>query len=314
MKAAQINDYGDPSVISLNEVDKPAPGEGQVLVEVRASSINPFDAKLRAGAMREMIPLQFPFTIGGDIAGVVVEVGSGVDAPAVGDKVYGQAAAVAGNSGAMAEFAATASGQVAMMPENLTFEEAASLPLVGVSAWQALVKHLNLQAGQKLFIHGGAGGIGSIAIQIARNIGARVATTATGDGIDHVKKLGADEVVDYKTRDFAAELSGYDAVFDLVGGDDFNKALGILKSGGSAVSMIAAADEARAAELGVTALTQNTHVTTEALTALKQLVENGTVTPQVDKIFPFDQIREAFEAKETGEVNGKIVIKIDQTN
>lgn len=310
MKAAQINEYGDASVIQINDIEKPSASEGQLLIEVHAASLNPFDTKIRAGYMKDAIPLQFPTTLGGDIAGVVTEVGEGVTNVATGDRVYGQANAVAGNSGAFAEYTATKASEVALAPERLDFTQAASLPLVGVSSLQALTTHINLQPEQKIFIHGGAGGIGTIAIQVAKNIGAYVATTATGEGIDVVKQLGADEVIDYKAQDFTEVLHGYDAVFDTVGGDDFNKSLAVLKSGGIAVSMAGQADDTTANELGVTAITQSTHVTTEALDALRQLVESDVVTPQVDKVFPFEQIKEAFEARESGTVKGKVILEI----
>lgn len=310
MKAAQINGYGDVSVININEVDQPTPGAGQVLVEVYASSLNPFDTTVRAGYMKEMIPLNLPVTLGGDIAGVVTQVGENVTSLSVGDKVYGQANAVAGNSGAFAEYAATSSGQVAKSPEGLDFNQVASLPLVGVSALQALTKHINLQSGQKIFIHGGAGGIGSIAIQIAKHIGAYVATTATGDGIDYVKQLGADECIDYKTQDFSQVLKDFDAVFDTVGGEDFSKSLHTLKRSGIAVSMIGKPDDAKAGELGVTAMAQSTSINTAVLDELSKLVNDGVVKPQVYKVFPLEQIKEAFTARESGSSKGKVVINI----
>ena len=310
MKSAQISEYGDPSIIKINEVEKPSVGESQVLVEVHSASLNPFDSAVRAGYMKEVLPLQFPATLGGDIAGVVVELGDGVDSLALDDKVYGQASVVAGNSGAFAEYAVTKVGQIAKVPEGLDFTTLASLPLVGVSALQALGQHINIRSDQKLFIHGGAGAIGSIALQIAKNIGAYVATTATGDGIEYVKKLGADEVIDYKTQDFSEILKDYDAVFDTVGGDDFNKSLKVLKKGGIAVSMIAQADKKLAQELGVTAQTQATHVTTEALDKLRGLVNSGVVKPNVGKVFPLEQVKDAFIARESGEVSGKIVLQI----
>jgi alcohol dehydrogenase len=310
MKAAQINQYGDPSVVTIYDIDKPIISAGQVLVEVHASSLNPFDTAIRAGYMKEMIPLQFPVTLGGDIAGVVVEVAEGITNVAVGDKVYGQANVVAGNSGAFAEFAATAAGQVAKAPQNLDANQAASVVLVGVSAWQGLTQHINLQSGQKVFIHGGAGGIGAVAIQIAKNIGAHVATTATGEGINYVKKLGADEVIDYKSQDFAESLKDYDAAFDTVGGDDFNKTLTILKKGGIAVSMIAQADQTKAEKLGITAMTESTKVTTEALDILRGLIEGGVVTPQIGQTFSLNQTAEAFTARESGSVRGKVVLEI----
>lgn len=311
MKAAQINEFGDVSVVQVVDIEKPAVGEGRVLVEVHASSLNPFDTTVRSGNAQSWAPLQLPATLGGDIAGEVVEVGVGVEGVKPGDKVYGQANAVAGNSGAFAEFAATKADQIALAPSNVNFTEAAALPLVGVSALQALTEHINLRAGQKLFINGGAGGIGEIAIQIAKSIGAYVATTATGEGIEAVKALGADEVIDYKTQDFTEVLSSFDAVFDTVGGDLFTKSLAILKPGGIAVSMIAQADEAVVNELGVTAISQFTQVTTAKLNALRELVESGAIKPHVGKVYSLDEIQDAFTARESYAVSGKIVLAIE---
>lgn len=310
MKAAQIDRYGDPSVVQLNDIPRPTPGSNGVLVEVHAASLNPFDTTIRSGAMKDTIPLEFPVTLGGDLAGVIIAVGDSVTTLAVGDPVYGQANVVSGNSGAFAEYAATSASQVAKMPAGLSFSEAASLPLVGVSALQALTKHLAVEPGHKLFIHGGAGGIGTVAIQIAKHLGAHVATTATGEGIDYVRHLGADEIIDYKTEDFTDILSAFDAVFDTVGGDDFTKSLHILKRGGRAVSMIASADETVADTLGVIALMQSTHVTSNALETLTGLTEQGVVTPHVDRTYPLEQINEAFIARESGTIRGKVVLEL----
>lgn len=310
MKAAQIHEYGDPSVISVVDIPSPAAGDGQVLVRVHAASLNPFDTTIRAGYMQQAIPLTFPVTLGGDIAGEITEVGSGVTNFAPGDRVFGQANVVAGNSGAFAEYAATAAGQVAKAPEGIDMTDAAALPLVGVSAIQALMEHINLQAGQKLFITGGAGGIGQVAVQIAKHVGAYVATTASGDGIEAVKALGADEVIDYKSQDFAEVLSEYDAVFDTVGGDEFNKTLDVLKKGGVAVTMIAEPDQPKAESLGVTAMAQMTRVTTEKLDSLRRLVEDNVIKPHVGKVIPLDEVQEAFTARESGAVQGKIVLSI----
>ncbi len=310
MKAAQINEYGDASSVTINQVATPTAGDGQVLVEVHASSLNPFDTAVRAGYMKEMIPLQLPVTLGGDIAGVVTEVGSGVTQFVVGDKVYGQANVVAGNSGAFAEFATTAAGQVAKLPSNLDFKDAGSLPLVGVSALQALKKHINLQSGQKILIQGGSGGIGSVAVQIAKHLGAYVATTVPTEAVEVAKELGADEVIDYKTQNFEEIIHDYDAVFDTVGGEVFEKSLKVLKQGGIAVSMIAQVDEAAAKEHGVTAISQQTQVTTTTLNELTELVEDGVVTPHVAKVYPLNQIKEAFETREGQSVIGKVVLEI----
>lgn len=310
MKAAQINEYGHADVVEVTEIDKPAIGEGQVLVEVQAASLNPFDTMIREGYLQEAIPLKLPVTLGGDIAGVVREIGTGVKNVAEGDIVYGQANVIAGNSGALAEYAATKAEQVAKAPTGIDITKAASLPLVGVSALQALTDHINLQTDQKIFIHGGAGGIGSIAIQIAKNLGAYVATTATGEGIAYAADLGADQVIDYKAQDFSESLSSFDAVFDTVGGEDFNKALAILKPGGVAVSMITEADEELVNKLKVTAFKQATHVTSDKLKVLAKLVEDGVVTPNVGKVFELEQIQQAFAARESGQIQGKIIVHL----
>lgn len=310
MKAVQFKNYGHADVLEVVEISTPTIAADQVLVEVHSASLNPFDTVVREGFMQEMIPLQLPVTIGGDIAGIVTEIGENVTTVAVGDSVYGQANVVAGNSGAFAEFAATSANQVSIVPSSLNFNQAASLPLVGTSALQALTEHLALASEQKIFIHGGAGGIGSIAIQIAKHLGAYVATTATDSDIESVKTLGADEVIDYKSQKFFDVLKDYDAVFDTVGGDDFNASLAILKNDGKAVSMIAQADETKASELGVTAFTQATKVTTKALNELTKLVEEGVVTPNVGGVFPLTEVQAAFIARETASVKGKIVLKI----
>jgi NADPH:quinone reductase-like Zn-dependent oxidoreductase len=312
MKAAQINDYGDTSAINVVEIEKPTVQDGQVIVEVHASSLNPFDSAVRSGYMAQMIPLQLPVTIGGDIAGTIVEVGAGVENVAVGDTIYGQANVVAGNSGAFAEFAATSAGQVAKAPSNLTIQEAASLPLVGVSALQGLTTHIGLQSGQKLFVTGGAGGIGQVAIQIAKHLGAYVATTASGEGIEVVKSLGADEVIDYKAQDYKEILSDYDAVLDTVGGENLNDVLVVLKRDGIAVTLAGKFDEAKVEAAGVTALSQGTQVTTDALNELTALIESGVVKPSIGKVFTLNDIQAAFTTRETGEVKGKIVIDIKQ--
>lgn len=309
MKAAQISEYGHADKVTVVDIDRPPVGLNQVLVEVHAASLNPFDTAVREGYVKDMIAA-LPVTLGGDIAGVVAEVGEGVTQVGVGDSVYGQANAVAGNSGALAEFAVTKAGQVAKAPANLTFTEAASLPLVAASAYQALHEHFGLQSGQKLFIHGGSGGIGSIAIQMAKHLGAYVAASARGESTEQVAQLGADEVIDSESQDFATIIRDYDAVFDTVGGDDFDRCLSILKPGGVAVSMVAAADQSKATEQGVTALTQSTKVTTEKLDAVRGLVEQGVVKPQIARTFALDQVVEAFEAREGGKVNGKIVVSI----
>lgn len=312
MKAAQISEYGNADIIQIVEVDKPTVQDGAVLVEVHASSINPWDTTVREGRVKEMIPLELPVTLGGDFAGVVLETGAGVTHVKAGDRVYGQAQVVAGNTGAFAEYARTKAAEVALMPSNLSFTEAAAAPLTGESALQAIVDHMHLQAGQKILIHGGAGGIGTIAIQIAKHLGAYVAATATGDGLEYVKNLGADEVIDYKTQQFEDVVHDYDAVFDTVAGETYERSFKVLKPGGIIVSMLAQPGKELMEQYQVTAIAQQTKTTVESLNALTKLIEEGVVTIHVDKTFLLDQIAEAFKAKEDGSVKGKVAIQIRQ--
>lgn len=314
MKAAQINQYGHADEFNIVEIDKPQVQADQVLVEVYASSINPIEYKVREGFMKDIIPVSFPAVLGGDIAGTVVESGDNVQDFQAGDKVYGQASILGGGTGAFAEYAATKTNQIALMPTSIDFEHAASLPLAAVSALQAVTEHINLQPGQKLFIHGGSGGIGSIALQIAKHLGAHLTASIKGTGADFVKQLGADEIIDTEDRSITEGLSDFDAVFDTVGGDDFVTLFQILKPGGIAVTMAAYGHEEAGKQAGITSLTQSTQVTTERLNALRELVDQKVVTPQIDQTYTLDQIQEAFEAKENGSVKGKIVIKIKQDN
>lgn len=308
MKAAQFSTYGGPDVLRVTETEKPAPKENQVLVEVHAASVNPFDYKLRRGNMKDTIPLTLPVTIGSDFSGVVTD-GNGSEF-ASGDEVYGQAIILSGASGAMAELTTVNLKSITKKPKNVDFVEAAALPLVGVSAIQALVDHIQLEKGQKILIHGGAGGIGSVAIQLAKHIGAYVATTVSGEDKEFVKSLGADEVIDYKTQKFEEMIKDYDAVFDTVGGENANKSLAVLKNGGRLVSMIGPIDENLAKEKNITALVQSSKTNSESLSRLRELVEENVIRPKVDKVFPLDQVSDAYSFAETGHPNGKVVVKI----
>jgi len=294
----------------INEVEKPAAGPGRVLVEVQAASINPFDDKLRAGVYRAGIHLNLPVTAGGDLAGVVAGVGAGVEGLKLGDKVYGQAAAVAGNSGAFAEFAVTTADQLAVAPNKVNMVAAGALPLVGVSAVQALTVHLQLERGQKLLIQGGTGGIGQVAVQLAKHLGAQVAVTTSAADTDFARELGADVVVDYTKRRFEDVVRDYDAVFDTVGGEVFERSLRMLRRGGVAVSM-GPVDSELAAKLGVTAIGQHTKVNTAMLDKLRELVDGGVVKVRIDSTFKLEEVREAFEKFEHG-ARGKVVFSLSR--
>ncbi len=310
MKAAQIVSFGSPDVLRIADVEKPHPGAGQVLVEVYGSSINPVDSAVREGRMAGALPSSLPVIGGSDVAGIVREVGDGVTNLKVGNKVYGQASILRGASGAFAEFAVVPVDKLARMPRNVTFPEAASLALAGTSAVQAIYDYIRLKAGQKILIHGGAGGIGSVAIQISRHLNAHVAATAAGEGIAFARELGAHEVIDYKTESFDTVLKEFHAVLDTIGGETFKKSFSVLRKGGIIVSLCAQPDTSLMQQYGVTAIYQHTDVDTKHLDMLSGLIEAGVVTPHIEKVFPLDEITEAFRAKESLSVRGKIAVEI----
>jgi len=310
MKAAQINAYGGQEVlVTTGDAEKPKAGKGQVLIEVYAAGVNPFDWKVREGYMKEFIPLKLPATLGGDVAGIVAEIGESVSGFNIGDEVYGQANA-AGGQGSYAEFTTVTSGQLAPKPKSVDFITAAAIPLAGTSALQAITEHINLQSGQKILIHGGAGGIGSYAVQIAKHLGAYVATTASAEDADFVKKLGVDEVIDYKSEDFTAKISGYDAAFDTVGGETYTKSYQVLKQGGVIVSMAEQPDDELTKKYGVEAVTQQSKVTPERLVKLVELVDKGIIKVKIGKVFPLEKAGEALEYLKQGRHQGKVVIKV----
>lgn len=312
MKTAQINTYGGNEVLEINEnASKPTLAQGQVLVEVHAASLNPVDRVIRAGYLKEMVPLSFPATLGGDFSGVVAEVGEAVSDFKVGDPVYGQAILLNGGSGSLAQFVAANAANTARKPQNVSYIEAAALPLVGVSALQALEEHIKLEKGQKILIHGGAGGIGTIAIQLAKSLGGYVATTVRTDDKNYVKELGADQVIDYQNEAFEEMLKEFDAVLDTVGGETTNKSFKVLKKGGILVSMLGQPNPELVEKYGVTAIGQSTNTNTQHLNRLAELIDSGKIKVELDKVFPLEQVQEAFKHLEQGHPRGKVVVKIE---
>ncbi len=310
MRAAQINEYGDADVLQFTtDADKPTAGAGQVLVEVHAASVNPFDYKVRAGQTQQIAQLTFPATLGGDFAGTIVEIGDGVNGFEVGQEVYGQTSPLSGH-GSFAEFTPVKAESLASKPASVDFITAAAIPLTAVSAYQALVDTLHLSAGQKILIHGGAGGIGSFAIPLAKHLGAYVATTASPEDLDYVRQLGADEVIDYTAEKFEDKLHDYDAVFDTVGGETYRRSFAALKSGGQIVSMVEQPDKQLEAEHNVTATNQFTIVTTERLSRIAELVDSDALPVTIDKTFPLENAAEALEYIHVGHHRGKVVIRI----
>jgi alcohol dehydrogenase len=313
MKAAQISGYGETSVLVTSaDAPKPSAEAGHVIVAVQAAAANPFDLLVISGGAQQMAQLSFPATLGGDLAGTVAEIGEGVVGFSVGQQVYGMANAIGGH-GSFAEFAPVKATQLSAKPESLDYANAAAVPLVGASAYQALVTHLQLQPNQKILVHGGAGGIGSVAVQIAKQLGAYVAATAAASDVEFVKSLGADEVIDYQTQDFAEIVHDYDAVFDTVGGETATKSYAVLKPGGTIVSMTAHEDPELSKAHNVTFISQFTQMNQDMLAAVTGMIDSGALHVRVDKVFPLEAASEALEYLKTGHPHGKVVIQVSAT-
>ena len=310
MKSAQIESYGGSEVVQINK-STPAPNDpsvGKVLVNIRAAGVNPADWKFRDGFFQQMMPLQFPSTLGWDFSGVIEKVGEDVSDFKQGDEVNGQAAEITGGSGAFAEIALANAHSIAHKPKALSHEEAAGLPTVGVSAWQALVETIGLTNGQKILIHGGAGGIGSIAIQLAKNLGAYVATTVRANDMQYVKELGADEIIDYQTQNFDDLLHDYDAVYDNVGGETYARSFKVVKKGGIIVSMLEQPNQQLMEQFGVRALFQLTQVNRERLTKVAQWVDQNNIRVNVEKTFLLEEAGKALEYQKDAHPRGKVVL------
>lgn len=311
MKAAQISQYGGSDVVEVtDEAPTPAVTDDSLLIAVHAAGVNPVDWKIREGYMQKMVPLQFPATLGGDFSGVVTDAGKNISDFKPGDEVYGQAIVVGGGSGSFAEVVSAKAGSTAHKPKSVDHAHAAALPLTGVSALQALTEHIKLSRGQKILIHGGAGGIGSMAIQLAKHLGAYVVTTAGAADTTYVTDLGADEVIDYETQTFEEAVEDFDAVFDTVGGETYTRSFQVLKKGGVLVSMTEAPNTELMRKHGVHAIAQGTTVTTDRLAKLAELVDGGEITVHIDTTFPLDQAGEALAHLQTGTARGKIVVTI----
>ncbi len=306
MKAAIIRSYKTDVII--DEVPKPQIITGGVLIEVYAASINPIDNIVRAGYMKDMIPITFPYTMGYDMSGVVLEVGANVNKFKKGDDVYARISQM--QAGTIAEFVVVKEEELALKPSNINHEEAASIPLAGLTAWQGLVSKGNLQKDQKVLIHAGSGGVGALAIQIAKYLGAKVATTTSAANIDRVKKLGADVVINYKTQNFEDELNDYDLVLDMIGGETLVNSLKILKKGGMLVSIKDQDTQGLAEKYGVRFEAFFMWPSGKILTQLTQLINDNNLKPVIDRTFNFEDTQKAYDYLQTGRAKGKVVIKV----
>lgn len=332
MKAFLLDRYKKKGSLRLGEVPEPVVGDHDVLVKIHAAALNLLDAKIRTGEFKLILPYRFPLVMGHDVAGVVVRVGPQVRRFKPGEEVYARPRD--GRIGAFAEQIAMDEADVALKPRNLSMVEAASIPLVGLTSWQVLVERANLKAGQKVLIHAGSGGVGTFAIQLAKQRGATVATTTSTGNVDLVKSLGADLVIDYTREDFAERLSGYDLVLNSLDAATLEKSLKVLKPGGKLISISGPPDVAFARSIGLNWFLQQVmrllslgirrkskrrgieysfvfmRAQGEQLDQITALIESGHIKPVVDRVFPFAQTNEAMAYVEKGRAKGKVVIDL----
>lgn len=332
MKAFAIDAY--KGELSLRDVPDPVAGPGQVVVAIAAAGVNPIDVKLREGEFKAILPHAMPFILGSDLAGTVVAVGPGANRLQIGDEVF--ACPNKDRIGTFAERIAIDEADLALKPPRLSMVEAAALPLVALTAWQVLVDRAKLKPGQKILIHAGSGGVGTVAIQLAKQLGATVATTAGTDNLALVRSLGADIVVDYRKEDFSEKLSGYDVVLNTLGADVLEKSLAVLKPGGKLISISGPPDLVFARLIGANAIVQLLmrllsfkirrkaskrdvsysflfmHSDGEQLAQIAKLVEEGTIRPVIDSVFSFAETPAAMERVASGRARGKVVIAVTE--
>lgn len=332
MKAFILDRYKKKQPLRLGDLPEPTVGPGDVLIEIAAAGLNVLDAKIRNGEFKVLLPYKPPLVLGHDLAGTVIRVGSGVRRFEVGDEVYARPRD--GRIGTLAESIAVDEADVALKPKNLSMAEAASIPLVGLTAWQALVVHAKLKRGDKVLIHAGSGGVGTFAIQLAKHLGATVATTASARNADLVRSLGADVVVDYKREDFEKVLSDFDVVLNSLDGETLRKSLAVLKPGGKLISISGPPDPAfakaqklnvflalvmrllsigirrKAKARGVDYAFLFMRANGAQLIEIAKLVEAGVIRPILDKVVPFATTNEALTELEGGRSKGKVVVAI----
>ncbi len=332
MKAYTITRYSKTDRFQPVEVAEPVVNENDVLVQIYATSLNQLDAKLKSGEFKLLMPYKFPLILGHDVAGVITKVGSKVSRFKVGDEVFARPADF--RIGTFAEYIAINENDVALKPTNISMEEASSIPLVALTVWQAFVEKAKLKKGQKVFIQAGSGGVGTIAIQLAKHLGVTVATTTSATNVELVKSLGADVVIDYKTQDFETLLRDYDLVLNSQDEKTLEKSLRILKKGGKVISISGPPDVAFANEIGLNFFLKTVisligrKVRKQAkqlgvdysflfmqpngkqLSEIGSLIENGVIHPVIDKVFPFEQMNEAMAYIESGRAKGKVVVKV----
>lgn len=308
MKAVRFNEYGGSDVLLLEEVPRPATADDEVLVKVSAAAVNPVDWKVRAGYLKDFMPYDLPLIPGWDFSGFVEETGSGVSGITVGEEVYGLADL--SRDGTYAEYVAVKAAAAAPKPKSIDHRQAASVPLAGLTAWQALFDVGGLEKGQGVLVHAAAGGVGTLAIQLARWKGAYVIGTASARNRDFLLSLGIDQFVDYTEAPFEESVPGVDLVLDAVGGDVQERSWAVLKKGGILVSLLGPPDEATAERHGVRGDSVFVQPDAGQLTLIGGLIDSGAVTTVVTEVLPLSEASKAHEHNETGHTRGKIVLEI----
>lgn len=308
MKAIRIHAYGDVDTLCYEEAPMPEPGPADIRIRVHAAAVNPVDWKIRAGYLAALIPYKMPLTLGWDVSGVVDKIGSEVTHLAVGDAVYCRPDIA--RDGSYAEYMVVRASEVAPKPETLSHNEAAAVPLAGLTAWQALFQHAQLKKGERVLIHAGAGGVGSFAIQFAKSVGTHVIATASSGNAALVRDLGADEFVDYRAQRFEEVLDKVDVILDTIGGDTQARSIPLLNSGGRMFSVVATPDAAALAAVGATGGHFMVQPSSENLVRISRLIDNGTVRVVIDSVFPLSEARAAHTKSQTGRAKGKIVLEV----
>jgi NADPH:quinone reductase-like Zn-dependent oxidoreductase len=304
MKAIRIHEYGNAGTLRLEDAPPISISDDQILVRVHDAGVNPVDWKIRQGYLRQAMPASFPLTLGQDFAGEVAERGKGVQRFKAGDRVFGFA------QGAYAEYAAAPESTVAAMPDSMDFRTAAALPTAGLTALQAVRDVVGARPGMTILIHGAAGGVGSFASQIAKNRGARVIGTASGDDIEYLRSLGVDEIVDYRRERFEDRAGEVDAVVDLVGGETLARSYPVVKPGGVLTTTVQPIDESAANRAGIRAVHLVMKRNAEDLGELAALVEKGAVKPRLAETMALGEARKAQELSEAGKTHGKVILKV----
>lgn len=300
----QFTAFGDSGVIQLNQVDQPQPKENEVLIKIAATTVNPIDMKVRSGFMQKIMPVNLPFIPGSDVGGTVAAAGSGVSRLRVGDKVFASTF-----GGTYAEYAVLKEDQTALIPNNTSFDEAASLAVPLATSYSFLVEGGELKAGQRVLIHGASGGVGGIMVQMAKALGAYVIGTASGAGLALAKSLGADEVIDYKTQDFTQLVKDVDLVIDLVGGETQAKSFGLVKEGGKLLSAVMPPSEELVQQHHITAKFISSAPSHKKLEFGAKLVEEGKIKTRIAKVMKLEDAAQAQDLVSAGGLNGKIVLE-----